>query len=122
MKHKSQSGVSLIGVMVGGAVLAALLLVGLKLIPVISEYMGVKRSMAAVVGGANPQTATVSELRSAFTKRAMVDDVTTITAYDVDITKEDGRIVMSIEYSRKVKLFGNVSLLIDFSASTADSH
>ncbi len=122
MKHKSQSGVSLIGVMIGGAVLAALLLVGLKLIPVISEYMGVKRSMAAVVGGANPQTATVSELRSAFTKRAMVDDVTTITASDVDITKEDGRIVMSIEYSRKVKLFGNVSLLIDFSASTADSH
>ncbi len=122
MKHKSQSGLSLIGVMIGGAVLAALLLVGLKLIPVISEYMGVKRSMAAVVGGANPQTATVAELRSAFTKRAMVDDVTTITASDVDITKEDGRIVMSIEYSRKVKLFGNVSLLIDFSASTADSH
>lgn len=122
MKHKSQSGVSLIGVMIGGAVLAALLLVGLKLIPVVSEYMGVKRSMTAVVGGANPQTATVSELRSAFTKRAMVDDVTTITASDVDITKEDGRIVMSIEYSRKVKLFGNVSLLIDFSASTADSH
>jgi hypothetical protein len=28
---------------------------------------------------------------------------------------------MSIEYSRKVKLFGNVSLLIDFSASTAES-
>ena len=122
MKHKSQSGVSLIGVMIGGAVLAALLLVGLKLIPVISEYMGVKRSMAAVVGGANPQTATVSELRSAFTKRAMVDDVTTVTASDLDITKEDGRIVMSIEYSRKVKLFGNVSLLIDFSASTADAH
>ncbi|MBL8436255.1 MAG: DUF4845 domain-containing protein [Zoogloea sp.] len=122
MKHKSQSGVSLIGVMVGGAVLAALLLVGLKLIPVISEYMGVKRSMAAVVAGANPQTATVSELRSAFTKRALVDDVTTVTASDLDITKEDGRIVMSIEYSRKVKLFGNVSLLIDFSASTADIH
>ena len=122
MKHKSQSGVSLIGVMIGGAVLAALLLVGLKLIPVVSEYMGVKRSMTVVVGGANPQTATVSELRSAFTKRAMVDDVTTITASDLDITKEDGRIVMSIEYSRKVKLFGNVSLLIDFSASTADSH
>ena len=100
--------------------LFALLLVGLKLIPVISEYMGVKRSMAAVVAGANPQTATVSELRSAFTKRALVDDVTTVTASDLDITKEDGRIVMSIEYSRKVKLFGNVSLLIDFSASTAD--
>ena len=54
MKYKSQSGATLIGVMVGGAVLVALLLVGLKLIPVISEFMGVKRSIAAVVAGANP--------------------------------------------------------------------
>lgn len=122
MKHKSQSGATLIGVMVGGAVLVALLLVGLKLIPVISEFMGVKRSIAAVVAGANPQTATVSELRSAFSKRAMVDDVTTVSASDLDITKEDGRIVISVEYARKVKLFGNVSLLIDFNASTADNH
>ena len=122
MKYKSQSGATLIGVMVGGAVLVALLLVGLKLIPVISEFMGVKRSIAAVVAGANPQTATVSELRSAFSKRAMVDDVTTVSASDLDITKEDGRIVISVEYARKVKLFGNVSLLIDFSAPTADSH
>ena len=122
MKHNSQSGATLIGVMVGGAVLVALLLVGLKLIPVISEFMGVKRSIAAVVAGANPQTATVSELRSAFSKRAMVDDVTTVSASDLDITKEDGRIVISVEYARKVKLFGNVSLLIDFNASTADNH
>ena len=122
MKYKSQSGATLIGVMVGGAVLVALLLVGLKLITVISEFMGVKRSIAAVVAGANPQTATVSELRSAFSKRAMVDDVTTVSASDLDITKEDGRIVISVEYARKVKLFGNVSLLIDFNASTADNH
>ena len=122
MKYKSQSGATLIGVMVGGAVLVALLLVGLKLIPVISEFMGVKRSIAAVVAGANPQTATVSELRSAFSKRAMVDDVTTVSASDLDITKEDGRIVIYVEYARKVKLFGNVSLLIDFNASTADNH
>ncbi|WP_374239844.1 DUF4845 domain-containing protein [Zoogloea sp.] len=122
MKYKSQSGATLIGVMVGGAVLVALLLVGLKLIPVISEFMGVKRSIAAVVAGANPQTATVSELRSAFSKRAMVDDVTTVSASDLDITKEDGRIVISVEYARKVKLFGNVSLLIDFNVSTADNH
>ncbi len=122
MKYKSQSGATLIGVMVGGAVLVALLLVGLKLIPVISEFMGVKRSIAAVVAGANPQTATVSELRSAFSKRAMVDDVTTVSASDLDSTKEDGRIVISVEYARKVKLFGNVSLLIDFNASTADNH
>ena len=31
----------------------------------------------------------------------MVDDVTTVSASDLDITKEDGRIVISVEYARK---------------------
>jgi len=75
-----------------------------------------------VVGSANAQTATVSELRNAFTKRALVDDISSVTASDLDITKENGRIVMSVTYSRKVPLVSNVSLLVDFSASSSDGH
>ena len=122
MTRKSQSGLSLIGVLFVGAALGALVLLGLKLVPVLTEYHGIKRSIAAVAGEADPQNASVPQLRNAFSKRATVDDITSISPADLDITKEDGRIVMSIEYSRKVKLFGNVSLLIDFSASTADIH
>ncbi len=118
MTRKSQSGLSLVGVLFVGGVLAAVVLVGLRLIPVVTEYVGIKRALAAVVAGANPQTATVSELRNAFSKRVTVDDITSVTATDLDITKENGRIVMSVEYARKVPLVANVSLLIDFSASS----
>ena len=48
MTKKSQSGLSLIGVLLVGGILAAVLLVGLKLIPVISEYFGIRRAIAAV--------------------------------------------------------------------------
>jgi len=108
--------------MLVGSMAAAVVLLGLRLVPVVSEYFGIKRALAAVAGAANPQTATVSELRNAFTKRAIVDDISSITASDLDITKENGRIVMSVDYSRKVPLFTNVSLLIEFSASSPDGH
>jgi len=121
MKRKNQSGLTLIGVLFVGAILAAVLVVGLKLIPVFAEYFGIKRALTAVAEAANPQSVSVSELRSAFSKRAMVDDVTSVSATDIDITKENGRIVMSVEYSRKVPLVANVSLLIDFSVSSAGS-
>lgn len=121
MTRKSQSGLSLIGVLFVGAVLGALVILGLKLVPVLTEYHGVKRSIAAVASEADPQNASVPQLRSAFTKRATVDDISSITAADLDITKEDGRIVISVEYSRKVHLFSNVSLVIDFSATTGSS-
>lgn len=119
MSKKSQSGLSLVGVLLVGAILAAAILLGLKLIPVASEYFGIKRAINAVAGTADPQLATVPQLRSAFTKRAMVDDITSISASDLDITKENGQIVISVDYSRKVPLFSNVNLLIDFSVSTS---
>ena len=122
MTRKSQSGLSLVGVLLVGSMAAAVVLLGLRLVPVVSEYFGIKRALASVAGAANPQTATVSELRNAFTKRAIVDDISSITASDVDITKENGRIVMSVDYSRKVPLFSNVSLMIEFSASSPDGH
>jgi hypothetical protein len=119
MSKKNQSGLSLVGVLLVGGVLAAVILLGLKLIPVVSEYFGIKRAINAVVSSADPQVATVPQLRMAFTKRAIVDDISSISASDLDITKENGQIVISVDYSRKVPLFSNVNLMIDFSVSTS---
>ncbi|GLT21539.1 hypothetical protein GCM10007933_09910 [Zoogloea oryzae] len=118
MTRKSQSGLSLVSVLLVGGAMAALVVLGLKLIPVVNEYFGIKRALAAVVSASNPQSATVSELRNAFSKRVTVDDITSVTPADIDITKENGRIVMSVDYARKVPLYGKVSLLIEFSASS----
>lgn len=119
MTKKRQSGLSLIGVLIVGALLGACLLVGFKMVPVVSEYYGIKRAISAVASSADPMTATVSQLRSDFSKRALVDEISSISATDLDITKENGHIVISVEYSRKVPLVSNVSLLVDFSASSA---
>lgn len=116
-RHK-QSGLSLIGTLFVGAVLVCVLLVGLKLIPVVTEYIAIKRAINALAAGADPMTATVAGLRSDFARRAIVDDISSVSGTDLDITKEDGKVVISVEYARKVPLAANVSLLIDFSATS----
>ncbi len=62
--------------------------------------------------------ATVGEIRQAFEKRATVDSIDVIGAKDLEITKEGNDVVISVSYPKRIPLFGNVSLMIDFVASS----
>ena len=42
-----------------------------------------------------------------------------MTPGELDISKEGGEVVISVAYAKKVPLFANVALCIDFVASTA---
>ena len=112
-----QRGLSLIGVLLIGAILGFLFLVGLRVVPAVTEYMAVQRAIAAVATEAGGE-ATVSELRRNFDKRAYIDDIKSIQGADLDITKVGGKVEITAEYARKIPLVANVSLLIDFNAST----
>ena len=38
----------------------------------------------------------------------------------LDVSKERGKIVASFDYDKRIPLFGNVSLVINYKGSTAD--
>jgi hypothetical protein len=62
----------------------------------------------------------VPEIRSAFDKRAMVNDIKVITSKDLDIEKgSDGGFSVTADYSQQIPLFQNVSACIDFSATSS---
>ena len=61
----------------------------------------------------------MAKVREAFTRRADMDDVKSIVAADLEITKEGGELVISVKYEKKVPLFSNVSLLFDFEGSSS---
>ena len=50
MNIKSQRGLSLLGVLVVGALAAFVLIVGFRTVPVVNEYMAVKRIITVQVG------------------------------------------------------------------------
>ncbi|HEY6239798.1 MAG TPA: DUF4845 domain-containing protein [Burkholderiales bacterium] len=89
---------------------------GLKVAPAYIEYFTAKKAIVAIAQ-ANSK-ATVAEVRYAFQMRQAIDNIDVIGPKDLEITKEGNDIVISFAYPKRVGLFGNVSLVIDFSASS----
>jgi len=113
---KDQRGLTLIGMAAVCIVIVLVAIGGLKIAPAYIEYFKVKK---AIVGIAQANSkATVTEVREAFNRRAAIDDIDVIGAKDLEITKEGNDIVISFSYPKRVSLFGNVSVVFDFAASS----
>jgi hypothetical protein len=109
--------VSLGGLLVICVILILGALIGLKVAPAYIEYGQIKKAVTGIVQGGEAK-GTVADIRKAFERRAQVDDITTITAQDLDISKDGNDVVISFAYPKKVPLFANLSLLIDFAGSS----
>ena len=114
--HK-QKGVSLSGVMVWGFILAMVAIVLIKVAPSAIEYWKIRKVVASVAQQAKPES-TVSDLRGAYGKYMEIDHISDVTPQDLEIAKDGNRIVISFAYEKKIKLYGPVSLLIDYHASS----
>ena len=114
--RERQRGLSLIGLFLVGLIVVALIALGFKVIPAVVEYIAIERAVQKI----RNEGSTVRELQAAFDRHATIDDITSISSRDLDITKEGDRIVISYAYAKKVPITDNVSLVIDFSGTTRD--
>ncbi len=95
-------------------------LFGFKLIPAYMENGKVQNMLEAIAHDPDMQTASIAELRNSFDKRASVNWVTSIKGADLIIEKgQDGRPVLSTSNEVKIKLFGNMTLLLEFNPTSA---
>lgn len=120
MKHR-QMGMSPISVLVIGGLLGFVLLVGFRCVPALNEYFAIQRIIKSVAEEGN-NNVSISDLRRSFDRRGQIDDVVSIKGTDLSITKDGGKVVVEVEYARKVPVVANVSLLFDFHATTADQY
>lgn len=118
--RKKQQGLTLTKLLLVSAVVGVFALLGMKLVPEYIEYYKIQNNVVAIAQEANSgSNATVSDVRRAFERRAEIDHIRGFTAAELDVSKEGNQIVVSFEYERKVHLFKNISVLIDFEGSSA---
>jgi len=115
---KSQRGLSLVGFVLVAALAAFAALIAFKTVPALVEYFTIKKNINAIVKGGDARGASVTDIRRAYDRRATVDETPSLSGADLDVSKEQGEVVIAFAYSRKVKLFGNVSLCFDFEGAT----
>lgn len=117
---KKQSGLSMVGFIVVSVLVIAIAIIGMKVTPSVIEYFTILKTIKTLASSSEGQ-GTVADIRKSFEKRASVDDITSVTAADLDVSKEGNQVVISFEYSKKINLIGNVSLCIDFAGNSSGS-
>ncbi len=111
-----QKGISLVGLIMWSIVLVLIAITGLRIAPAYIEYSSIKKNLSAVAKDTSLQNANLNQIRLAFIKRAQIDDIKSIGGQDIKIDRENGRVILSANYTVKIPLFSNVSLNINFEA------
>ena len=114
---KYQRGVALSGLIFWGVVLVLVSVLGMKVAPTAIEYFKILKDCKAVVAQLGPES-TVADVRRSFDNFANIDQLD-FKGTDLDVSKENGRVVIEFSYEKRIPLFWNVSLLIAYQGSTA---
>jgi hypothetical protein len=113
---KYQRGVALSGLIFWGIVIAMVAVLGMKVAPTTIEYYKILKDCKAVAAKMGPDS-TVSDVRKAFDRFGEIDQLT-FDSKQLDISKDNGKIIIEFAYEKRIPLFWNVSLLIEYKGST----
>jgi Domain of unknown function (DUF4845) len=114
MKNQ-QRGISMLGLLFVGIVLAFSGVVGAQVAPTLIEYQAINKAMkkAAAQGG------TVAEVRNNFDRAQAIDDFKAVSGKDLDISKSGDKVVISFAYQKEIHLGGPAFLLLKYAGTTA---
>jgi hypothetical protein len=119
--NTQQRGLSMIGFLFVAAILVALAMLAMKVVPAYIEFFGVKKVLADMAHQSDLRNMSNGEIRNDFDKRASVGYVEGVTGKDLMVDRRGGIPVVIAEYTFRTKLVHNISLVIDFSASSDPS-
>ena len=113
MKH--QRGLSLVGFIFLAAIVGFVMFTAFRCVPAWTEYFSLKKVLQATANEFSVD-AQGAVIRASFNRRANIDDLP-VKGSDIEISKDNGKIGLSVAYQRKVPVAGNMSLLFDFDAA-----
>ena len=104
-----QRGISFLGLLFVGVVLAVIGVVGAQVFPTFVENEAVTKAANKASGGG-----TVAEVRTIFDKAADIDNITSVRGSDLEITKDGEKIVVAFAYQREIHLVGPAFLTLKY--------
>jgi len=107
-----QRGLTLLGLLFWATIMGLSVLLAMRVIPTLNEFFNVQR---AVDGAAAEGGATVGDVRAAFDRRkASEPSIKSISGKDLEVTKENDKIVINFSYDREIEIVKPVYLLIRY--------
>ncbi len=114
--HGRQRGITLIGLLFWAILVAIFAVILLKTLPTLNEYGTIQRAVGKI---AREGPTTVPEIRAAFDKQKEIEySITSISGKDLQVTKENDKVVIRFAYDKEIELYGPVFLLIKYEGSS----
>jgi hypothetical protein len=119
---KKQLGVTVSGLLMVSVVLVLVAILGFKLFTPYSEYFSIQKVFRSLAIKPEVREGGKREFNAAWASYAQIERISAINGDDIEITKEGSNVIISANYTVKVPLFKNISLVIDFSPSSGPTH
>ncbi len=108
----AQRGITLIGLLFWAIVVAFVALIIVRVLPTINEYSTILRAVQKI---AKEAPSTVAEARTAFEKQKEIEySISSIGGKDLQVTKENDKLVIRFAYDKEVEIYAPVFLLIKY--------
>ncbi len=105
-------GLTLIGLLAWAIIVGFVGYLLVRVVPTVTEFYTIQGVVDRIA--ASPAN-TVAQIRTAFDKQRQIDaTIVSVQGKELDITKENERVVISFAYEKEIELFGPVFLLIKY--------
>lgn len=112
IRQHSQRGLSLLGLLFWGLVMACAAVVAMRVFPSVLEFYTIQRVVDRIAVS-NP--ATVSAVRAEFERAKQIEySIISIAASDLAISKDNDKLQINFAYDKVIALAGPVFLLIKY--------
>ena len=108
--RSKQRGITFFGLIFVGGVLAVTGVILAQIFPTYVEYQAIQKAVNKSKDGGS-----VAEIRATFDRSAAIDNFTSISGKDLDVTKEGDQVVVSFAYQREIHLTGPAWLTMKYS-------
>ena len=109
---RAQRGITMIGLLLWAIVVAFVALIIVRVLPTINEYSTIVRAVQKI---AKEAPTTVAQAREAFERQKEIEySISSITGKDLQVSKENDKVVIRFAYDKEVEIYEPVFLLIKY--------
>jgi Tfp pilus assembly protein PilE len=109
-----QRGITFFGLVFVGVVLAVTGVIAAQVFPTFVEFQAIKKAAKKAAA----EGTTVVEVRNVFQRAQDIDDFKSVSAKDLEVTKEGDKIVVGFSYEREIHLTGPAWLTLKYSGNS----
>jgi hypothetical protein len=111
-----QRGITLFGLLMWAIIIGFVALLAMRVLPTVNEFFTIQKAVNKI---AAEGMTTVPEIRNAFEKAKEIEySIQSISSKDLDITKENDKVVIRFAYDKEVEIMSPVYLLIKYQGSS----